>query len=270
MPSVLPARPDDPVAKEVIVRGIKGTEYHCTTAYAEVIKRPPPVQNAFYANIEQVQACLYAFEKGVKINLVFTSIIRMESLTSSIFGGITKAIRGDDSDRIAGQLTENIEAIRKNIPTLLIERIDIPGKQTEEPDKQAVAALIPPRTEAPAQAPASAVQAAAPTAAPAASPAGKPGLDLTFVGSRKELAAMGFKFYDQDQFVDAARRNDFLTVRLFLAAAAIKPSAPDSKGDTALALAPKGSEMALWVSLFCDEEKAGRYPPDVAAAVMSK
>jgi hypothetical protein len=81
---------------------------------------------------------------------------------------------------------------------------------------------------------------------------------------------MGFKFYDQDQFVDAARRDDFLTVRLFLAAAAIRPSAPDSKGQTALSFAKDKTEMKFFLTLFAEAEKKGEYPGKIGEAALSK
>lgn len=81
---------------------------------------------------------------------------------------------------------------------------------------------------------------------------------------------MGFKFYDQDQFVDAARRNDFLTVRLFLAAGAIRPSAPDSKGETALSFAKDNTEMKFFLTAFAEAEKQGQYPGKITEAVLSK
>lgn len=268
LPSEIPARPDEPTAKQIYIQGAPAIEYQCRTAYAEITKRPPPVKNAFYYNVEGLQACLYAFQKGVKVYLIFTVARKTESLTSGLFNGIAKAIRGDDGERITGQLNENIESIRKNIQSLLVERLEAPGKPVEEPDKAAVAALIPVKAEVVVSPPQSVTQAApAQTSVPVEKPAS---VDLSFVGARKELTAMGFKFYDQDQFVDAVRRNDFLTLRLFLAAGAIRPGAPDSKGETALALAQKNLEMKIWLNAFVEAEKAGKYPGDISSAVIAK
>ena len=230
LPSEIPVRPDEPIAKQVYIQGAPAIEYQCRTAYAEITKRPPPVKNAFYYNAEFLQACLYPFQKGVKAYLIFTVARKTESLTGGLFNGITKAIRGEDGDRITGQLNENIAAIKKNIPYLLVERLEAPSMPVQEPDKEAVAALIPSKAEA-LPLPQPGTQAAQAVATQVAAPVEKPAsVDLSFVGARKELTAMGFKFYDQDQFVDAARRNDLLTLRLFLAAGGIRPGAPDSKG----------------------------------------
>ena len=98
-------------------------------------------------------------------------------------------------------------------------------------------------------------------------PAG--GLDLSFIGARKELTSMGFRFYDQDQFVDATRRGDFITFRLFLAAGAIRPGTSDSKGVTALSVA-QGFEMKFMLNTFIQAEKEGKYPGDINSAVMAK
>lgn len=271
LPSEIPARPDEPTAKQVYIQGAPAIEYQCRTAYAEITKRPPPVKNAFYYNAEFLQACLYPFQKGVKAYLIFTVARKTESLTSGLFNGITKAIRGDDGDRITGQLNENIAAIKKNIPSLLVERLEAPGVPVQEPDKDAVVALIPPKTEASLPSPQPGVQAVQAVPTQVTAPIEKPAsVDLSFVGARKELTAMGFKFYDQDQFVDSARRNDLLTLRLFLAAGGIRPGAPDSRGETALSLVQKNLEMKILLSAFVEAEKAGKYPGDISSAVIAK
>lgn len=290
IPNPLPARPGSPTEQRVVISGVPATDYSCTGAYAEITKIPPAVENAFYFNREALRSCLYAFQGGVKVEMIFHVMRKTESLTSGLFNGITKAIRGSDGERISGQIKENITKIKANLPTTLVARIDAPGLPVEEPDKLAAEKLIPPLTEAelnkqekpvaPAVAAvavpaamAPAVVAPAAAAQPQAKPAGSRltgGLDLSFIGARKELAAMGFKFYDQDQFVDAARRDDFLTVRLFLAAAGIRPSRPDSKGETALSFAKENTEMKLFLTTFIDAEKEGRYPPNVGELVFSK
>jgi hypothetical protein len=275
LPSPLPARPASLVEKQVIIDGARATDYVCDGSYAEVTKTPPPVQNALYFNREALRACMYAFEGGVKVEMIFHVMRKTESMTGGLFGGITKAIRGSDGERIASQLKENIAAIRKNLPGTLVARIEAPGLAVEEPDRDAVAKLVPPPTQAEL---AAQVQPAAPAPVPAAAapvrqkeaaePAG--GVDLSYAGSRKELASMGFKFFDQDQFVDAARRQDFLTVRLFLAAGAIHPGAPDSKGQTALSFAKDNTEMKMFLTLFVEAEKQGQYPGKVGEAVFAK
>jgi hypothetical protein len=274
IPSPLPKRPGSPVEKSVVIQGSPATDYVCDSAYAEITKAPPPVQNAFYFNREALHSCLFAFQDGVKVEIIFHVIRKTDSLTGGLFNGITKSIRGTDGERIAGQLKENIADIRKVLPTTLVARIEAPGMAVEEPDKDAVAQLIPPLTQAElaAQEQQQAARVAVAPPAPAQDAQRKldGGVDLTLVGSRKELTAMGFKFYDQDQFVDAARRNDFLTVRLFLAAAAIHPGGADSKGDTALAYAKDNTEMKLFLTMFAEAEKQGQYPGKIGEAVLTR
>lgn len=272
LPAEIPARPDEPIAKQIYFQGAPAIEYQCKTAYAEITKNPPPVKNLFYYNQEFLQACVYPFQKGVKVYLIFTIARKTESLTSGVFNGITKAVRGSDGDRISGQLNENIESIKKKISSLLVEKLEAPGLPVQEPDKEAVAALIPLKAETPPiAATPSTQQPSLAQASQSPAPVEKPeNIDLSFVGARKELTAMGFKFYDQDQFVDSARRNDLLSLRLFLAAGAIHPGAPDSKGDTALALARNNFEMKLLLNAFVEAEKAGKYPGDISSAVLGK
>lgn len=272
IPSPLPARPGSPVEQQVLIQGFPATDYSCAGAYAEITKTPPPVQNAFYFNREALHACLYAFQGGVKVEMIFNVIRKTDSLTGGLFNGITKAIRGSDGERIAGQLKENIDEIKKKLSTTLVARIEVPGLPVDEPDKEAVAKWIAPATgaESTAQTPQGAAPVAAAPQPAAAQPQLDGGVDLSVLGARKELAAMGLKFFDQDQFVDAARRNDFLTVRLFLAAAAIHPGAPDSKGDTALNFAKDNTEMKLFLTSFADAEKQGQYPGKIGEAILSK
>jgi hypothetical protein len=272
IPSPLPARPGSPIQQQVMVRGIPATDYACNDAYAQIAKTPPAVENSLYFNRETLRACLYAFQGGVKVELIFNVIRKTDSLTGGLFNGITKAIRGSDGDRITGQLKEEIQRIKKNLPATLVARIDAPGLPADEPDKIAAEKLIPPLTDAQKNAQSQPVAQAAVAQAPAkpAAPPPAEGIDLSLVGARKELAAMGFKFYDQDQFVDAARRDDFLTVRLFLAAAAIRPSATDSKGQTALSFAKDKTEMKFFLTLFTEAEKKGDYPGNIGDAVLSK
>lgn len=225
MPSNPPARPGAPKLKNV-ARAVPSPEYVCEDSYAEISKRPPPVQNAFAFIAEGHQACLYSFEKGVKAYVIYYSIKKTESLTSGLFNGITRAIRGSDEDRAAGQLQENIDAIRAKLPGLLIERLEVPGRPPQTPDLQAVTQLIPP---APAV-----VAVAAPAAAPVAS-AGTP-LQAK-LEARKNLTAMGMVYHSQQQFVEAIRRKDDVAVQLFLDGGGVRLDATDSEGKTPLEIA---------------------------------
>lgn len=224
MPSTPPARPGSPRLKQVS-GAVPSPEYLCEDAYAEIYKKPPPVKNAFAFIAEGHQVCLYSFAQGVKAYVVYYSIKRTESLTSGLFNGITKAIRGSDEDRAAGQLKENIDAIRTKLPKLLVERIDIPGRPQETPDLQAVTALIPPAPEA------TATVATSLTAAAVGTPL------QAKVEARKNLTAMGMTYHSQPQFMDAIRRKDDVAVQLFIDGGGINLDAIDGSGKTALQIA---------------------------------
>lgn len=64
--------------------------------------------------------------------------------------------------------------------------------------------------------------------------------------ARKDLTAMGLRYYDEQQFLDAVRRNDALAVELFLAGRGVNASARDARGRTALeiARAQKNAQLA--------------------------
>lgn len=224
MPSTPPAHPGAPRLRQMS-GAVPSPEYLCEDAYAEISKKPPPVKNAFAFIAEGHQVCLYSFAQGVKAYVVYYSIKRTESLTSGLFNGITKAIRGSDEDRAAGQLKENIDAIRTKLPKLLVERIDIPGRPQETPDLQAVTALIPPAPEA------TATVAASPTTAAVGTPL------QAKVEARKNLTAMGMTYHSQPQFMDAIRRKDDVAVQLFIDGGGINLDAIDGSGKTALQIA---------------------------------
>lgn len=227
MPSTIPARPDEPSSTQKYYNGAPAVSYQCGTAYAEITKLPPPVKNAFAFIAEGLQACVYPFQKGAKVYLLHTRVKKLESLTSGLFGGITKAIQGTDDEWITKQMNENIALIKKNIPTLLVEKIEIPGAETQEPDKEAVAALIPEKVALPPPAPVQ-VQAVAQPQAVVAAPATPMQAKIE---ARKNLTGMGLQYHSQEQFVAAIRRKDDVAVQLFLDAGGIDLTAKE-KGKT--------------------------------------
>ena len=238
LPSTIPARPDEPQPIQRYVNGNPVIEYQCASAFAEITKRPAPIRNPFMFSADLTQACVYPFQKGVKVYLIFTNVKKTEALTSGLFNGITKAIRGGDDDYANKQLSENIAAIKKNLPTLLIEKIEIPGQPLQEPDKAAVALLIPEKAAAQpvaAQPPAAAAMPA--VASVAAAPAGSL---QNKIEARKNLTAMGLTYHAQEQFVAAIRRKDEVAVQLFLEAGGIDLNAKE-KGRTPLEIATESN-----------------------------
>ena len=55
--------------------------------------------------------------------------------------------------------------------------------------------------------------------------------------ARKDLTAMGLKYYDQDQFFDAAKRGDLLATQLFIAGQGVDLNARGWSGRTAVDMA---------------------------------
>ncbi len=221
LPSTIPARPDEPSAVQKYYGGAPAVLYECKTAYAQITKMPPPVQNAFAFIAEETQACVYPFQKGVKVYLLLTRAKKTESLTAGLFNGITKAIQGSDDERITKQLNENIASIKEKIPSLLIEKIEVPGVAVQEPDKEAVAALIPKKVEAPLQVTAQAV-------VPATAPTPQQASTQAKIEARKNLTAMGMQYHSQEHFVAAIRRKDDVAVQLYLDAGGLDLSAKEN------------------------------------------
>lgn len=63
--------------------------------------------------------------------------------------------------------------------------------------------------------------------------------------ARKDLTAMGLRYYDSSQFLEAIRREDVLAAELFLAGRGVDPSAKDASGLSALDLARKRNNRRL-------------------------
>lgn len=230
MPSTPPVRPGAPQLKR-LPGVVPSPEYVCEGSYAEIGKRPPPVKNAFVFISEGHQVCLYSFQKGVKAYVIYYSVKKTESLTSGLFNGITRAIRGSDEDRATGQLKENIDSIRAKLPDMLVERFEVPGRPVETPDEAAVVALIPA-----AEAATTAVPALSQSAQVNPTPSASTPMQIK-LEARKNLNGMGMVYHSQQQFIEAIRRKDDVAVQLFVDGAGVSLEAADSQGKTPLEIA---------------------------------
>ena len=63
--------------------------------------------------------------------------------------------------------------------------------------------------------------------------------------ARKDLNAMGLRYYDESQFLDAAKRNDALAVELFIAGGGVNVGAKTWDGRTALDIAKANGNAQL-------------------------
>lgn len=230
VPSASPARPGMPQFKKTS-HSAPSPEYVCEGAYAEINKKPPPVQNTFAFIAEGHQVCLYSFQKGIKAYLIYYSAKKTEALTSGLFNGIARAIRGSDEDRATGQLEGNIASIRAKLPDILVERFEVPGRPVETPDQAAVAALIPA-----AEIAATATPAENQPARVAPTPSASTPMQIK-LEARKNLNAMGMIYHSQQQFIEAIRRNDDVAVQLFVDGAGVSLEAMDDEGRTPLEIA---------------------------------
>jgi hypothetical protein len=64
--------------------------------------------------------------------------------------------------------------------------------------------------------------------------------------ARKDLTAMGLRYYDNAQFLDAVKRDDALAVELYLIGRGVNASAkgPDGRGALDIARANKNDRLA--------------------------
>lgn len=63
--------------------------------------------------------------------------------------------------------------------------------------------------------------------------------------ARKDLNAMGLRYYDEKAFFDAVKRNDELAVELFIAGRGVNPSGRDADGRSALEIARDNGNAPL-------------------------
>lgn len=63
--------------------------------------------------------------------------------------------------------------------------------------------------------------------------------------ARKDLNAMGLRYYDEKQFLDAVKRNDELAVELFIAGRGVDLSGRDADGRSALEIARDNGNAPL-------------------------
>lgn len=63
--------------------------------------------------------------------------------------------------------------------------------------------------------------------------------------ARKDLTAMGLKYYDSAEYLAAVKRDDALAVELFLLGRGVNPAATDARGRSALDLAKENKNPQL-------------------------
>lgn len=107
----------------------------------------------------------------------------------------------------------------------------------QEPDKAAVAALIPPKPAVPKHTtPASQTTVQVVAAPPVTAQQGK-------IEARKNLTGMGMTYHSQENFTAAIRRKDDVAVQLYLDGEGIDATAKDSKGKTPLEIAQEAGAI---------------------------
>lgn len=237
IPNPLPARPDKPGTVRGTLGGTPVEILDCSTAVAEVRRESGGARTQMAYNGDLFQACVYPFAKGAKVWLRAVNIDAADSsITHGLFSGIAKGIRGTPGEWLTRRLNDFIKAMKKKLPVVLVERIEAPGLPVQEPDREAVAALLPQEPKE--------LSAVAPTT-PAmialqqtSSGMGVlPDKTAVMIEARKNLTAMGLSYHSQAQFLDAVMRKDSLAVKLFLDGGGIDPSAKGANGKNALELA---------------------------------
>lgn len=136
----------------------------------------------------------------------------------------------------------------------------------EEPDKEAVAKLMPARSEIVAQPSVAALPAASPSVSGTGGVASQ---GNSKVEARKSLAGMGLTYHSVEHFFAAIRRDDDVAVQLFLAAGTMKVLTKDADGKTPEQAALESSASASWEAIrqfAADNPQAAVKEPNKPAA----
>lgn len=238
LPDPLPARPDKPTTKQIPLGPAKATGLDCATAAAEIVKQSAPTKTQMAFNQDIFQGCVYPFEKGVKVYLQAVNIDAADSsITAGLFSGIANTIRGTPGEWLNRRINDMIAKVREKAPTVLVERIEAPGVPTQQPDKDAVLALIPPEQEKPATVAVPVAPVSLPTQAQTFAPVPAVDSSMAMIEARKNLHGMGLVYHSQEQFRDAIRRKDELAVKLFVQAGGVDVAEQDAHGKSAIDLA---------------------------------
>ncbi len=224
LPDPLPTRPGRPQEKTVQVQGIDVPFAECPDSFADMFDKGQPTRTQMAMSGDMFRVCVYAFDKGVKAYLLALTYQNHQVL-SGLFSGITKAIRGDDTQWAAKRINDIIGRLKEKAPSLLVERIEIPGEPVAQPDAEKVRELIPPVLLVATPQPVTTSPVAS-----AAEPVPTVQGQAAMIEARKELHAMGLVYHNQEQFVAAIRRKDELAARLFVQGGGIDLAAKDAAG----------------------------------------
>lgn len=149
LPNPIPARPDDSRLIQVYIGGVGVPDLDCPAAYAEFTFMPKATGNVLGASGEIYRGCLYAFEKGFKLDVLVTTYRASDTgIGASVIGGIGKLVQGNDEENLARWTNRLMGKLRDNAPDMLVALLEIPGSVRQQPDIEAVNALMPPRVPA--------------------------------------------------------------------------------------------------------------------------
>ena len=144
LPSPMPSRPESAGLTQVYLGGVGVPDLECPTAYAEFTFMPRAKGNSLGGSGEIYRGCLYAFEKGFKLDVLVTTYRAADTgLGSAIFGGIGKMVQGSDEENLAKWTNRLMGKLKENAPDMLVALIEMPGSPKQQPDIEAVKALLP-------------------------------------------------------------------------------------------------------------------------------
>lgn len=234
LPTPLPATPGAPSFKTVQMGPFSQRVLDCDNAYAR-LHRFVDSSNPLGFTTESYTGCVYPTLGGTRIAVVFNRSTGGRGFLGDLVKGIAKTVEGDDAERARKNTSEMLASLRKALPELLVDLVELPGSAPERPDGAAVdqrLAAVAPKPQAPA------------LPMPAATTPAATGMAAA-IEARKQLTSMGLAYYGVDAFHEAIRRVDAIAVQLFVDAGAVASNAKGKDGLTAVEVAAATGDQSL-------------------------
>jgi hypothetical protein len=239
MPSPLPARPAEPAYKTVQLGPFSQQVLSCDDAYARIYNESGS-GNALGSTSESSTGCIYPTLAGTRVAFVFRRTVAGNGfIGSAIVGAITKAVQGSDVERARKNTSNLLAEIRKLLPEVLVELVEVPGTNPERPDAAKVEARL--TAVATKLVPVGANATSTPV-----DPVPPISQDIAVaLDARKQLTAIGLAYYAVEAFHEAIRRRDALAVKLFIDAGGVSLTAKGKDGLAAMDVVAGVDDLAL-------------------------
>lgn len=245
VPSTLPDKLGEPTNKSMKFGPMTVNVLECGDAYGQISSASNTQGGMLGSSGENFFGCMYVAKTGIRLSVILEQSTQSSNgLFGAVLGGIRDGIRGDDQKFGKQSFDKMVAAAREKAPGILVELMELPGGIISRPDGEQVTQHLRKATsvmEAPAVVAAGGeLTKANPATASTVNP---------MVEARRQLSSMGLTYFSVEHFHEAITRKDTLAVQLFLQGGAVKATATNAKGQTALELAKGGGDAEIMAML---------------------